>query len=148
MRAECDCLDNEAQAHTLKLASMHVTNWEEAQCEDMLLATCCKWLSMKKSVTPQRRDALLKECMGEHSTSEEGKALFHVRNNLTMKKGLMYVNITPKGETEGLLAFVVPSAHRRMALNGVHRDAGHQGQHRMLVLAEEQFWWPKMVEDC
>ena len=32
MRAECDCLDNEAQAHTPKLASMHVINWEEAQC--------------------------------------------------------------------------------------------------------------------
>ena len=35
-----------------------------------------------------------------------------------------------------------------MTLNGVHRDAGHQGQHRMLALAEERFWWPKMVEDC
>ena len=127
---------------------MHVTNWEEAQHEDMLLAACHKWLSMKKSVSPQRRDTLLKECMGEHSTSEEGKALFHVRNNLTMRKGLMYVNITPKGETEGLLAFVVQSTHRCTALNGVHRDAGHQGQHRMLALAVEHFWWPKMVEDC
>ena len=35
LRAECDRLDNEAQAHALKLASMHVTNWEEAQCEDV-----------------------------------------------------------------------------------------------------------------
>ena len=145
---ECDCLDNEVQAHTLKLASMYMTNWEEAQCEDMLLAACHKWMSMKKSVTPQRRDTLLKECMGEHSTSEEGKALFRVRNNLTIRKGLMYVNITPKGETEGLLAFVVPSTHRHMALNGMHRDAGHKGQHRTLVLAEEHFWWLKMVEDC
>ena len=127
---------------------MHVTNWEEAQCEDALLAACRKWMNMKKSVTPQRRDILLKECMGELTTSEEGKALFHVRNNLTMRKGLMYVNIMPKDETEGLLAFVVPSAHRRMALNGMHRDAGHQGQQRTLALAEEHFWWPKMVEDC
>ena len=60
----------------------------------------------------------------------------------------MYVNITPRGETEGLLAFVVPSAHRRTALNGVHRDAGHQGQQRTLALTEERFWWLKMVEDC
>ena len=30
-RAECDRLDNEAQAHALKLAPMHITNWEEAQ---------------------------------------------------------------------------------------------------------------------
>ena len=120
LRAEGDRLDNEAQAHTLKLASMHVTDWKEAQCEDALLATCRKWLSMKKNVILQKRDALLKECMKEHSTSEEGKALYHVRNNLTMRKGLMYVNITPRGETEGLLAFVVPSAHRCTALNGVH----------------------------
>ena len=75
---------------------------------------------MKKNVTPQRRDALLKTCMGEHSNSKEGKVLFHVRNNFTMRKGLLYVNIMPRGETEGLLAFVVPSAHRCMALNGVH----------------------------
>ena len=99
---------------------MHVTNWEEAQCKDALLATCCKWVGMKRNVTPQKRDALLKECMGEHPTSEEGKALFHASNNLTMRKGLMYVKIMPKGKTEGLLAFVVPSAHRRVALNGIH----------------------------
>ena len=86
----------------------------------MLLAACHKWMSMKKKVTPQRRDALLKTCMGEHSNSEEAKALFHVRNNLTIRKGLLYVNIMPRGETEGLLDFVVPSAHRHMALNGVH----------------------------
>ena len=99
---------------------MHVTNWEEAQGEDMLLATCCKWMSTKKDVPPQKRDALLKTCMGKHSDSEEGKALFCIRNSFTMKKGMLYVNITPKGETEGLLAFVVPSAHWRTALNGVH----------------------------
>ena len=120
LKAEGDRLDNEARAHALKSAPMHITNWEEAQCEDVLLAACYKWLSKKKSIIPQKRDALLKECMKEHSTSEEGKALYHVRNNLTLKKGLIYVNITPKGETEGLLAFVVPPAHRHTALNGVH----------------------------
>ena len=147
-RTAQDHLDNKAQARALKLAPMHVTDWEEAQGEDVLLAACCKWLSMKKNVIPHKRDALLKECMREHLTSEEGKALYRVRNNLTMRKGLMYVNITPKGETEGLLAFIVPPTHRHMTLNGVHRDAGHQGQQRTLALAEEHFWWPKMVEDC
>ena len=96
LRAECDRLDEEVQACAFKLAPMHMTNWEEAQCEDVLLAACCKWMSTKKSVTPQRRDALLKTCMGEHSNSEEGKALFHVRSNLTIRKGLLYVNIMPK----------------------------------------------------
>ena len=120
LRAECDHLDEEAQDCALKLTPLHVTNWEKAQRKDVLLAACCKWMSMKKSITPQWRDTLLKTCMGEHSTSEEGKVLFRVRNNLTIRKGLMYVNITPKGKTEGLLAFVVPLAHRHTALNGVH----------------------------
>ena len=60
----------------------------------------------------------------------------------------MYVNTTPKGKTDGVLAFVVPMAQSRMALNGVHQDAGHQGQQRTLALAQERFWWPMMAEDC
>ena len=90
---------------------MHVTNWEEAQGEDVLLATCCKWISTRKDVPLQKRDTLLRTCIDEHSDSEEGKALFHIRNSFIMKKGMQYVNIMPKGETEGLLAFVVPSAN-------------------------------------
>ena len=74
--------------------------------------------------------------------------MFHMRNSFTMKNGVLYVNIIPKGETEGLLAFVVPNAHWQAALNGVYQDARHQGQQRMLVLAQEHFWWLKMEEDC
>ena len=59
----------------------------------------------------------------------------------------MYVSTTPKCETEGVLAFVVPVGQRRMALNGVHCDAGHQGQQRTLALTQERFWWPMMGED-
>ena len=77
-------------------------------------------MGTRKDVPLQKRDTLLRMCMGEHSDSEEGKALFRIRNSFTMKKGMLYVNTTPKGETEGLLAFVVPSAHRCTALNGVH----------------------------
>ena len=90
---------------------MHMTNWEEAQGEDALLDTCHKWMRTKKDVPPQKRDATLRTCMGNHSDSEEGKALLHNRNSFTMKKGILYVNIMPKGETEGLLAFVVPTTH-------------------------------------
>ena len=35
-----------------------------------------------------------------------------------------------------------------MVLNGVHHDAGHQGQQRTLALTQERFWWPMMAEDC
>ena len=60
----------------------------------------------------------------------------------------MYVSTTPKGKKEGVLAFVVPVGQRCMALNSVHRDAGHQGQQRTLALGQERFWWPMMAEDC
>ena len=60
----------------------------------------------------------------------------------------MYVSTTPKGETEGVLIFVVPVGQHCTALNGVHHDVGHQGQQRTLALAQERFWWPMMAEDC
>ena len=75
LRVEHDCLSGESQARTLKLAPMHMTNWAEVQGEDVLLATCQKWMSTRKDVPLQKRDALLRTCMGEHSDSEEGKAL-------------------------------------------------------------------------
>ena len=60
----------------------------------------------------------------------------------------MYVNMTPKGETEGVLAFIIPVAQCCMVLNGVHLHVGHQGQQRTMALAQERFWWPMMAEDC
>ena len=56
--------------------------------------------------------------------------------------------MTLKGKTEGVLAFVIPMAQHRMVLNGVHQDAGHQGQQWTLALTQERFWWPMMAEDC
>ena len=47
-----------------------------------------------------------------------------------------------------MLAFLVPSSQLTAALNGVHHDAGHQGQQQTLALVLEPFWWPKMVGDC
>ena len=109
LQVEHDHLSEELQACALKLAPIHVTNWAKAQGEDVLLATCWKWMRTRKDIS--LRDALLRRCMGEHSDSEEGQVLFCIRNGFTMEKGMLYVNTMPKGKTEGLLAFVVPSAH-------------------------------------
>ena len=95
-----------------------------------------------------QRDTLLKECLGVEAETEQGKMFFCICNSLVLSKGLMYVNTTPKGEIEGVLAFVIPVGQCRLALNGVHHDVGHQGQQRNLALAQERFWWPMMAEDC
>ena len=80
--------------------------------------------------------------------TELGKVFFCIHNSLILNKGLMYVNMTPKGKTGGVLAFIIPMSQCRMVLNGVHRNAGHQGQQQTLALTLERFWWPMMAEDC
>ena len=54
----------------------------------------------------------------------------------------------PKGKTEGVLAFIIPVGQHCLVLNGMHCDAGHQGQQQTLALTQERFWWPMMTEDC
>ena len=127
---------------------MNIVDWEQAQEADVALAACCKWLCLRKGMPPSRRDTLLKECLGAEAKMEQGEMSFCICNSLILNKGLMYVNMTPKGETEGVLAFIIPAAQCLMVLNGVHWDASHQGQQQTLALAQERFWWPMMAEDC
>ena len=47
-----------------------------------------------------------------------------------------------------MVTSVVPTDQCRVTLNGIHRDAGHQGQARTLALTQERFWWLMLVEDC
>ena len=131
-----------------KLVPMHVVDCGEAQEADVVLAACRKWLKAGKDTPPQKRDALLKKYLGNQVDMEEGHALFRICNSLVLSKGLLYISTMPKGEVEGVLAFLVPSSQCTAALNDVHCDAGHQGQQRTLALAQERFWWPVMVEDC
>ena len=145
---EHECLSQEVRVQVAKLAPMHIIDWAEAQETDTTLATCRKWLHLRKDTPLPKRDALLKKCLGMDAETEQGRMLFCICNSLILNKGLMYISTTPKGETEGVLAFVVPVGQRHMALNGVHRDVGHQDQQRTLALTQERFWWPMMAKDC
>ena len=55
LQVEHDRLSDESQAHALRLAPMHVTNWAEVQSVDELLAACQKWMHTRKDVSLQRR---------------------------------------------------------------------------------------------
>ena len=145
---EHECLSQEARVQAAKLAPMYIVDWEEAQEADTALAACRKWLHLRKDTPLPRWDTFLKECLGVDAGTEQGKMFFHICNSLVLNKGLVYMSTTPKGETEGVLTFVVPVGQCQMVLNGVHHDAGHQGQQRTLALAQERFWWSMMAEDC
>ena len=123
---EHEHLSLEVRVQAAKLAPMHIVDWEEAQEADIALATCCKWLCLKRDTPFPEQDALLKKCLGMGAETEQGKMFFCICNSLVLSKGLMYMSTTPKGKTEGVLTFVVPVGQLRMALNGVHRDVGHQ----------------------
>ena len=120
-------LEDELRVQAAKLAPMHVVVWGEAQEADVVLATCWKWLKACKDTPPQKRDALLKKYLGNQVDMEEEHALFCICNSLVLSKGLLYISTTPKGEVEGVLAFLVPSSQCTVALNGVHHDASPQG---------------------
>ena len=118
---------------------MHVTDWAAAQKEDPELNTVLQWLGSRKKADMR---TLLKECI----TSEEGWMVWRNCQNLTSLQGTLYLCSTPKGENEDLLLFVVPKVHQTAALNGCHRDAGHQGHDHTLSLLQECFWWPGMAK--
>ena len=136
---EHERLSQEARVQVVKLEPMHIVDLGEAQEADATLAACHKWLCFRKDLPLPQQDTLLKECLGAEAEMKQGKVFFRIHNSLILSKGLMYVNTTPKGVTEGVLAFIVLVGQCCLALNGVHHDAGHQGQQRTLALAQERF---------
>ena len=121
------------------LVEMHVTNWAVAQKEDPELNAVLHWLETRKKAYLK---TLLRECI----MSEEGCMVWRNCQNFTSLWGTLYLSSTPKGEDEDLLPFIVRRAHQTAALNGCHRDTGHQGHDHTLSLLQEHFWWPGMAK--
>ena len=121
------------------LVEMHVTNWATAQKEDPELDAVLQWLESKKKTD-------LRTLLREHASSEEGQIIWRNHPNFTILQGTLYLRSMPKGENEDLLLFMVPKTHQTAALNGCHRDAGHQGCNQTLSLLQEHFWWPGMTK--
>ena len=92
---EHEHLSQEARVQAVKLAPMHIVDWEEAQEADAALAACRKWLHLRKDTLLPKRDAFLKECLGVEAETEQGKMFFHIHNSLILNKGLMYVSTAP-----------------------------------------------------
>ena len=82
--------------------------------------------------TPHFQRDMLKKYLGDNVDTEEGCALFCMHNSLLLSKVLLYVSTMPKGEAEGILAFVVTTGQCYTALNGVHCYVDHQSQQRKI----------------
>ena len=114
------------------LVQMHVTDWAEAQREDSVLSTVLNWLEAQKKTD-------LKTLLRKHASSEEGRLILQNHQNFMIHQKALYLCSMPKDEKEDLLLFVVPKAHQVTALNGCHRDTGHQGHDHTLPYCRSAF---------
>ena len=111
---------------------MHVTDWAEAQSEDPEIEAAIDWccLDKRKSRPWTEQLAKLKSRLGTKKNTPEGRSILQNADKLTLSGGLLYYRYKPKYQIEEVKHFVVPRVHRRTAIDGCHRNAGHQGKKR------------------
>ena len=118
------------------LVEMYMTDWAKTKREDPILNAVLDWLEAWKKTD-------LKTLLGEHASSVDGWLVWRNCQNFVIHQKALYLCMTPKGESEDLMLFVVPRVHQVTTLNGHDQDAGHQGY--TLSLLQECFWWPGMT---
>ena len=118
--------------------NLHVTDWVATKQEDPILKIVMEWISTHKVHN-------LKHLLRDHATTEECMAILKEWKKFTLHQGTLYHCCTLAGGLEEVMWFIVPMAHRVVAMNRCHRDTGHQGQQQILSLQQDQFWWPGMV---
>ena len=92
---------------------MHVTDWAKTQREDPVLNAVLDWLEAQKKTD-------LKTLLGEHASSVDGQLVWRNCQNFMIHQKALYLCMTPKGESEDLMLFMVPRAHWVTTLNGCH----------------------------
>ena len=118
--------------------NLHVMDWVVTKEEDPIPKIVMESISTHKV-------QVLQHLLGDHTTTEEGMAILREQKKFMLNQGALYHHHTLVGGLEEMMQFLVPTAHRVAAMNGCHRDTGHQGQQRTLSLLQDCFWWPGMA---
>ena len=134
-----DCQEETVGARPARLATTNVTDWKQEQKEDPVLYQVAKHLR----VPCKTFKAALHKMLDKKATAAYVKA----KEQLLIKNGLLYRKTQQGQADEIVFQFVVPQRHRSTTLDGCHREAAHQGQHRSTTLMQECFWWPGMTRD-
>lgn len=88
---------------------------------------------------PSRRERVKEPCRVQ-------KTLKHW-DKMKMLDGILYRVLKDSLTGKRRYQYVVPAALVKQALQGVHDEAGHQGQYRTLYLAKQRFFWVDMEQD-
>ena len=126
-------------ARPARLATTNVTDWKQEQKEDPVLYEVAKHLR----APCETFKAALHKGLDKKATA----AYVKEKEQLLIKNGLLYQKTGQGQADEIVFQFVVPRRHRGTALDGCHREAAHQDQHRSIALMQECFWWPGMTCD-
>ena len=110
---------------------------QDKQQEDMILARVIHYVSRGRR--PSRRERV-KEPFKVQKTLKQWE-------KLKMLDGILY-RVTKDSLTgKKRYQYVVAASLAKQALQGVHDEAGHQGQHRTLYLARQRFFWTDIERD-
>ena len=126
---------------------------QELEVKVSKVMTRRKWIeAQKQDVTINQLITLLKSKTLGHrkhhrNDSAEMKSILRIKNQLILRKGLLYRKIK-KGNWEGsILEFVVPTKYRKQALRACHNDVGHAGIWKCTRLLRNQFYWANVNFD-
>ena len=108
-----------------------------AQCDDS--ATGRAIFFVERGRRPSRRER----------THESAEVMYLLKSwdKLAIRAGVLYrvaKNVVTKRK---IFQYVVPTSMRRRVLQGVHDEAGHQGQQRTLYLTRQRFFWRGLEKD-
>ena len=138
---------------------MHMVDWAQAQREDPQIEAVIKWMESyyrNSGGNPPGNQTRYFSRKGRLGFAHQMKQLTDAkicrewsasRFDFRLRHGMLYRAYQPPGDAETVECFVVPEEYREAALDGCHRDAGHQGRDRTLSLLRERFWWPGMKKD-
>ena len=125
------------ELETAKTTTMTREDWIAAQKQDPVLN---QLVTLIKSKTLGHR---------KHHTndSSELKSMLRIKNQLILRKGLLFRKMK-KGNQEGsILEFVVPKQFRAQVLRPCHDDVGHAGIWKCTRLLRKRFYWANINQD-
>ena len=135
------------RVHAARPMRIQAPEWKVEQFQDPALKAIKNWIVNKKnSPNPELYPkALLYNELKNLTDEFEAQTFVRQVNKLRLTQGLLYRECDSHLDKSLTPRFVVPKIYRKRAIEGCHRDAGHQGQARTLALLQDRFWWPGMT---
>uniref|UniRef100_A0A3B1JBI6 Gypsy retrotransposon integrase-like protein 1 n=1 Tax=Astyanax mexicanus TaxID=7994 RepID=A0A3B1JBI6_ASTMX len=120
-----------------ELSALSLTELQDKQQEDPVLSRVLSYVT--RGTRPSRRERA-KETFRALKTLKQW-------NKLKVLDGILYRLCKDPLSGKKRYQYVVPASLIKQVLQGIHDDAGHQGQYRTLYLARQRFFWVDMERE-